>query len=747
MPSHSHALFEELIRHEGFVRSTLQGLLADEAQVQDALQETWVRVLQRPASELARLREPRTWLARVARNLALSTNRSERRRAVREEASDAPRESGTPAESLARIETRQRVVDAVVTLEEPYRSVVLLRYEEDLGTAEIALHLGRSEATVRSQLSRAHGLLRERLDCEFGDRRDWAVLALPLARPPIGMLPLAAGLAALGAGGWLVWSVLRADAAEVTPAIPAVAALDPAPPAEPSALERDPAAPVAERVAIDPGPSPSAVHAERERLLPTAVLLDEAFYEDGQRATFSFEHGLRDDPGRRIVRGDWGAKLTRDRFRMNTVVNDHALAADLGAVRPEALDGTTLDGLELAEYLPVRLGHTYFFWILDTDTDLACLVHVRAHEVGRSCELDWYATDGSGRAQGSFADDGAGEPLTDLLARLRREAIERQGLLREARVVLQVRMGAGGGNTNKLHMNGALQRIDERSPEPLDLASPVSMGEPSRAYFEGGWIPQDKAFVVQRATWFGCAAGDTNASGRLQLVIGGQALVDVKNQAEPIRGVWTGAIELLPGDEMETWLGIANSSTGDVLLQGTLVDHDPPRDFGAPNRGFFVTELPDDHDEDSPLLEVPRVVLQGRTGACGGNPVTVDLRGRTSIYVDEVHEHPLDFSVTPTMRDDALIYFEGGALREGTAFVVTQATWYGTSVGDTNGHGRFKLVVAGETLADDCDAETANRGSWLGLLRVVPGEESRTYLELANSSTGDVLLTGHFEQL
>jgi hypothetical protein len=35
--------------------------------------------------------------------------------------------------------------------------------------------------------------------------------------------------------------------------------------------------------------------------------------------------------------------------------------------------------------------------------------------------------------------------------------------------------------------------------------------------------------------------------------------------------------------------------------------------------------------------------------------------------------------------------------------------------------------------------------AWTGRLVILPGEESRTYLEVANSSAGDVLLTGHFE--
>ena len=50
-------------------------------------------------------------------------------------------------------------------------------------------------------------------------------------------------------------------------------------------------------------------------------------------------------------------------------------------------------------------------------------------------------------------------------------------------------------------------------------------------------------------------------------------------------------------------------------------------------------------------------------------------------------------------------------------------------------------------LVDEEDGTEEHHGVWTGALRVLPGEESRTYLEIANSSAADVLLTGHFESL
>jgi hypothetical protein len=121
------------------------------------------------------------WLARIARNLSFDRLRSARRR-------ERPRDDlqpldGAPstADVLHAEELRQRVVQAVLSLPQPYRGVVLLRFWEDLPPREIAARLGISGATVRSQLRRGLILLRERLDTEFGSRSSWGAVLAPLA--------------------------------------------------------------------------------------------------------------------------------------------------------------------------------------------------------------------------------------------------------------------------------------------------------------------------------------------------------------------------------------------------------------------------------------------------------------------------------------------------------------------------------------------------------------------------------------
>ncbi len=193
---------ESLLAHEPFVRAVVRGLVRDEAELQDVLQETWLRGLAGAPAEHGALRG---WLARVARNLALDQRRGRARRSRRERS--VARGEAVPGvdSAYARLSTQREVVDAVLALEEPYRGVVLLRYFEGLEPTAIAAQLTRSPGTVRSQLARAHELLRERLDRKCG-REAWAGLAFPLAWRGA---ELAAGLGLALAAGLLVFAGLR----------------------------------------------------------------------------------------------------------------------------------------------------------------------------------------------------------------------------------------------------------------------------------------------------------------------------------------------------------------------------------------------------------------------------------------------------------------------------------------------------------------------------------------------------------
>ena len=97
----------------------------------------------------------RAWLATVARNLAARRRTRERNRRAREQSAGRP-ESGEPSvvDSLATFATHQAVVNAVMELDEPYRSAVLLRFWEDLAPREIGKRTGVPVETARTRIKR-----------------------------------------------------------------------------------------------------------------------------------------------------------------------------------------------------------------------------------------------------------------------------------------------------------------------------------------------------------------------------------------------------------------------------------------------------------------------------------------------------------------------------------------------------------------------------------------------------------------
>lgn len=267
---------DTLLLHDAFIRRLALSLVGDPHTADDLTQDVWVAALQgRSAPRGA----PRAWLAGIGRRLAAHGRRTDARRRRREQL--AAHEEAVPsvAEIAAREAVRRDVVEAVLGLDEAYRSVVLLRFFEDLPPRQIALRLGLPVATVKTRLTRAVGLLRARLDHEHGhDRRAWLAPLLGIARPRAtrsgiatmaaavsgtllmsGKMKMAAALTAIAAlsawgSGWLDGSpsgTTRVPAIVTTPSRPApvqspavAAAAAPAPFRTPVAEAAPPVVPV-----------------------------------------------------------------------------------------------------------------------------------------------------------------------------------------------------------------------------------------------------------------------------------------------------------------------------------------------------------------------------------------------------------------------------------------------------------------------------------------------------------------------
>ncbi|MCB9917373.1 MAG: sigma-70 family RNA polymerase sigma factor [Planctomycetes bacterium] len=179
--SRTQPAVETLLSHEAFLRGLARTLLLDDNDIDDVVQQAWLKAVEQPPREAGALKG---WLATVVRNLAL--NRKAQRRAARRREETVARPEAVPSttEILDREATRAHVVRCAVALPEPYRGTILLRYFEGLEPKQIAARLGIPSATVRTRLKRALDLLRTDLDAEFdGDRSAWKLSLIPLAHP------------------------------------------------------------------------------------------------------------------------------------------------------------------------------------------------------------------------------------------------------------------------------------------------------------------------------------------------------------------------------------------------------------------------------------------------------------------------------------------------------------------------------------------------------------------------------------
>ena len=175
---------EDLLAHAGWLRHLALGLVRGSADPEDLVQATYLAALRSPPDSDQPVRR---WLAQVLRNVWKMRMRSTTRRASRETeyaAVEYAEGAISPEALLGRFQTQRLLADLVAELEEPYRSTVLLRYQEGLSSAEIARTQNVPPGTVRWRLMTGLEKLREALDTKNkGDRGAWVALLLPFGKP------------------------------------------------------------------------------------------------------------------------------------------------------------------------------------------------------------------------------------------------------------------------------------------------------------------------------------------------------------------------------------------------------------------------------------------------------------------------------------------------------------------------------------------------------------------------------------
>lgn len=222
---------ESLTSHGPALRALARRLVG-EAAAEDLVQEAWLAALRRPPRDPGALR---AWLLRVTARAAANHHRGIARRAAREHACARAEAVPAAAEVAGERALARALRRGLERLGEPYRTVLHLRFYEDLPPRAIARRTGRPVETVRCQVRRGLARLRAELRAETGDRRAWGAALLPLVRRPRRLVPAALVAAAAVTVAVVIASVaieagspgrLTPPRVEATPAVLATAGPD-----------------------------------------------------------------------------------------------------------------------------------------------------------------------------------------------------------------------------------------------------------------------------------------------------------------------------------------------------------------------------------------------------------------------------------------------------------------------------------------------------------------------------------------
>lgn len=188
-----HSYPEQLLAQTAWLQRLTRALVPGDSAA-DLAQETLAAALARPKPHSAGVR---TWLERIARNLAAGGTRTRQRRLRREQVKAHADPAPSTVETIAQFEMHRSVVDAVQNLRDPIRTTLLLRFWEDLPPREIAKRMQAPVETVRTRIKRGLQQLRTGLDAEHGRREVWSLPLIFLTTQHAVAVPIASLAAAV----------------------------------------------------------------------------------------------------------------------------------------------------------------------------------------------------------------------------------------------------------------------------------------------------------------------------------------------------------------------------------------------------------------------------------------------------------------------------------------------------------------------------------------------------------------------
>jgi len=181
------ALYEVVMRrYNTRLYRVARAILRNDGEAEDVMQDAYVKAFQHLGQFAGRAKFS-TWLTRIAVHEALARVHKARRfeewddmnENQQNEIGAAPLKSN-PESETASVEMSKILEQAIESLPEAYRAVVMMRDVEDMSTAETAECLSLSEENVKIRLHRAHEMLRKEL---YANAKISAADAFPFHAP------------------------------------------------------------------------------------------------------------------------------------------------------------------------------------------------------------------------------------------------------------------------------------------------------------------------------------------------------------------------------------------------------------------------------------------------------------------------------------------------------------------------------------------------------------------------------------
>ena len=153
------------LQHKNLVFKTAYAITGDHKEAEDVLQEVFVKIWNSRNSFDAERGKPTTWLYRITVNQCISNHRKKKTKSTSLEAEKDKsfNDPGILEDTIIQNSEHKNLIENIRMMNEIHKTVVVLRYFNELSYNEISEVLGIPLGTVKSRLNDAINILRNRI--------------------------------------------------------------------------------------------------------------------------------------------------------------------------------------------------------------------------------------------------------------------------------------------------------------------------------------------------------------------------------------------------------------------------------------------------------------------------------------------------------------------------------------------------------------------------------------------------------